>query len=355
MKKITVFVLALFAVVYGIPLQEVFDNASSGSGYDKYIELDPTEVYTGAFTVDGAEDDPDMAIKIEGNGAVIDMEGETLIYANVSKPLIIEDCVIMNGQIRLYGNEYHPLYGTLPQPKATIEYVTFYKSHDYAIRILTAGSGITINRNIIHSTQPQGSAHPNLPEGPAIAFSLFPMFYGSPAVTDNWSYKSTISHSGQVGAYWELCDTGWSTPQLWEEAGSAPYNNISNTNPQLVDPDNGDFRVVEGSLAEDYGCQSFTIVGIDDDNLPESIIISNYPNPFNPETTISLKNNIERNVKAEIYSVDGKKVGQVYEGTLTQGNHKFSFDGSNLTSGTYFFTLKSDDGLNVSRKMVLMK
>jgi len=46
-------------------------------------------------------------------------------------------------------------------------------------------------------------------------------------------------------------------PAAWAGAGSAPYNNVIGMDPQLTDPQSGDYRPVPGSPAEDYGCQTF--------------------------------------------------------------------------------------------------
>ena len=43
----------------------------------------------------------------------------------------------------------------------------------------------------------------------------------------------------------------------WEEAGAAPNNNVIGEDPQLTDPENGDFRPLPGSPATAYGCRTF--------------------------------------------------------------------------------------------------
>ena len=46
-------------------------------------------------------------------------------------------------------------------------------------------------------------------------------------------------------------------PYAWASAGQAPYNNIIGIDPLLTDPEQGDYRPLPGSAAEDYGCQTF--------------------------------------------------------------------------------------------------
>jgi len=46
-------------------------------------------------------------------------------------------------------------------------------------------------------------------------------------------------------------------PESWPSAGSPPHNNIIGQDPQLTDPEQGDFRPLPGSPAQGYGCQTF--------------------------------------------------------------------------------------------------
>ncbi|MBU0618490.1 MAG: hypothetical protein KKI02_12300, partial [Planctomycetes bacterium] len=46
-------------------------------------------------------------------------------------------------------------------------------------------------------------------------------------------------------------------PTDWAGAGSAPYNNVIGIDPELIDPEDGDYRPAPGSPAEGYGCQTF--------------------------------------------------------------------------------------------------
>jgi len=48
-------------------------------------------------------------------------------------------------------------------------------------------------------------------------------------------------------------------PAAWADAGSAPYNNITDTNPQMINPDDYDFRLHEDSPAKGYGCETVYI------------------------------------------------------------------------------------------------
>ncbi len=98
----------------------------------------------------------------------------------------------------------------------------------------------------------------------------------------------------------------------------------------------------------------------DTPSIPKVLALyDNYPNPFNPETTISFDLPSETNVKLEIYNIKGQKVKTLKNGLLQAGNHKLVWDGKNsnsdqVASGLYFYRLVTDKK-KLTRKMILMK
>ncbi len=87
--------------------------------------------------------------------------------------------------------------------------------------------------------------------------------------------------------------------------------------------------------------------------------ITNYPNPFNPETTISFNIIEDGDVKLEVFNVKGQHVKTLINDRLLSGNHQVVWKGrdennSNVASGIYFYRIKS--GLNsTTKKCILMK
>jgi hypothetical protein len=80
----------------------------------------------------------------------------------------------------------------------------------------------------------------------------------------------------------------------------------------------------------------------------------NYPNPFNPTTNIKFalpKNGI---VSVKIYDILGNLVNTIYDGYKAAGYYNASFDGSNLSSGIYFYKISSGN-FSDTKKMVLIK
>ena len=88
--------------------------------------------------------------------------------------------------------------------------------------------------------------------------------------------------------------------------------------------------------------------------------IFNYPNPFNPSTTISFSIIEDSNIELSIYNIKGQKVKQLLRDQLTAGQHSVVWDGRDeknqpVGSGIYFYQLLIDGKSKASRKMILMK
>ena len=91
------------------------------------------------------------------------------------------------------------------------------------------------------------------------------------------------------------------------------------------------------------------------DNVPTKFNLSqNYPNPFNPSTKIEYSVPKEAEVNLSIYDILGKKVLQLVNQIQAAGNYSYEFNGSELSSGTYFVRLNAGEHTAV-RKVMLLK
>lgn len=86
-----------------------------------------------------------------------------------------------------------------------------------------------------------------------------------------------------------------------------------------------------------------------------SKIDTNYPNPFNPTTTVEYTLETAGNVDIKVYNTEGKTVYELSRGRETAGTHRVEFNGANLPTGAYYYALYVD-GVQVGvRKMLLVK
>jgi len=83
-------------------------------------------------------------------------------------------------------------------------------------------------------------------------------------------------------------------------------------------------------------------------------IASVSPNPFNPQTQITLAIPSTGIVTAGIFNISGAKVAEVFNGQMTAGFHTLSFNGVNLSSGVYFLNVETAAG-SACEKIILMK
>jgi hypothetical protein len=86
----------------------------------------------------------------------------------------------------------------------------------------------------------------------------------------------------------------------------------------------------------------------------EYILYQNFPNPFNPTTTISFYLLRESKVKLLIYDLKGALIRKLVNKYLKSGEYKYTFDASAYSSGLYFYRLITDEVI-LSKKMLLIK
>ena len=95
------------------------------------------------------------------------------------------------------------------------------------------------------------------------------------------------------------------------------------------------------------------------DSASPQISLSNYPNPFNPTTTISFNLTKSQKVKLNIYNIKGQLVKNILNETIEKGNHQIKWNGKDsqnksVGSGVYFIQLETSIK-NVFRKTLLLK
>jgi hypothetical protein len=80
----------------------------------------------------------------------------------------------------------------------------------------------------------------------------------------------------------------------------------------------------------------------------------NYPNPFNPTTVISFQLPVGENVKIAVYNLLGQQVAVLADRDYAAGSHTVTFNGSGLTTGSYFYRIESGH-FTATKKMILIK
>jgi hypothetical protein len=129
--------------------------------------------------------------------------------------------------------------------------------------------------------------------------------------------------------------------------------------------------VAEGFYVDDVSSNcpvdtSTTSIGDDGGGIPIPRVFAlypNYPNPFNPSTTIAFDlpgaRDEARPVSLVIYDVRGRRVRTLIDSEIVPGSYRLVWDGrdgrgASVSSGLYLYTLRSGDGA-FTRKMTLLK
>jgi hypothetical protein len=141
----------------------------------------------------------------------------------------------------------------------------------------------------------------------------------------------------------------------------------------LVDDDRG--RAVDLRTTPEYDFTPTTAVshiriavGAEDavrelleDTMPKEFALgNNFPNPFNPSTTIPVTVPWTSTVSLRIYTVLGERVRTLYAGVLAAGRHAFDWDGTSdqgsaVSAGVYLVQLNTEGGHRFVGKMLLIK
>ncbi|MCD4818587.1 MAG: T9SS type A sorting domain-containing protein [Candidatus Cloacimonetes bacterium] len=131
----------------------------------------------------------------------------------------------------------------------------------------------------------------------------------------------------------------YNTYVIWEDTRSGGYVDIFNIYAQMV-------KTNEPST---------------DDNIVNSVNLSlkNYPNPFNPETTIEFSTTQNEQIELIIYNIKGQKLKTLINKEFEAGKHSIIWNGtddngSNVSSGIYLYKLKTEN-YSAIKKMLMIK
>jgi len=168
-------------------------------------------------------------------------------------------------------------------------------------------------------------------------------------VTDFQIQVTVTGTSGDVAG--ELVDAGGTVVDFIDVTSSNPFT--------LTAPSPGDYTVNAGHSGPlRWDSSSVTIsatdVGENPSNPSVFKLYDNYPNPFNPSTTIRFSLPQRSDIELVIYDELGNEIRTLVSGDHEAGTYEVDFDATGLSSGIYFYQIKSAS-FTETRKLVLMK
>jgi hypothetical protein len=98
-----------------------------------------------------------------------------------------------------------------------------------------------------------------------------------------------------------------------------------------------------------------TITAIDGEGIPEQFALyRNYPNPFNPATTIRFDLPVSGRVSLQVFDMLGREVARLVDSQLAAGRHRYEWNALNVASGVYLYRLSAGQ-FNATRTLVVMR
>ena len=175
---------------------------------------------------------------------------------------------------------------------------------------------------------------------------------------------SAVGQSRQVRIQWELTSpepvaqfvltrNGLSAMRIPAEFGQLNYewvdSEVQNDRPYAY----GLVAVMNDGTREQLGTVSAT-PAYDAAIVREFKLNQNFPNPFNPETTIEVELAEDGMAELTVFDVLGQEVAKPLAGILAHGRYSVLFNGRDLPSGVYFYQLRAGNFVD-QKKMVLLK
>jgi hypothetical protein len=169
-------------------------------------------------------------------------------------------------------------------------------------------------------------------------------------VTLNWSTATEINNKGFEVE--KKLNNSWQSIGFIEGKGSTTEKHSYSYLDKNLSAGTYSYRIKQ----VDFNGQSTysDVVNADVLNPNGYILSQNYPNPFNPSTTIHFNIAEKGNVSLKVYDIIGNEVAELVNSEKEAGNYDVSFDASKLSSGVYFYELRTA-GFTQSKKMILMK
>jgi len=166
-------------------------------------------------------------------------------------------------------------------------------------------------------------------------------------VTSQWAFDETVSDAIHVTP--DYVSRGICTTR---NANDGVFRNLNLEHLTMEVAPSGEGDGYEGQFT--IGIEAESTSGVDNPNLPASLLEQNYPNPFNPRTNIRYTLPEASAVDLRVYDARGTEVAVLERGLRGAGPHEVSFDGTGLPSGFYFYRLVAGE-VTDSRQMLLIK
>lgn len=236
---------------------------------------------------------------------------------------------------------------------------------DGDLDIIASGGG---SATVLANTTAIVNTPPTIPTNAMVTVMMDSVTFTWDASTDAQTAASILSYNLRIGTAPGLSDilsanANLTTGKLFtQNTGNAGHK----TNFTISSLVNGTYywqvQAVDNAYAgsafnaeQSFIVDNSTVSTERNDETPLTFELKqNYPNPFNPSTNIEFSVPVNGDVVLEIYDINGRKVQELVNETLSAGSHAVTFNASNLASGLYIYRLRTATNV-LTKKMTLIK
>jgi len=183
-------------------------------------------------------------------------------------------------------------------------------------------------------------------------------------VLDDSNNVYVTGYTGSFATFTDITSIKYSPTgvQKWMHIYNGPLNGQDRPTDIAVDKTGGIYVTGYETNKAGFDYSFVTIkyswpVGIQNisSEFPDRFFLSqSYPNPFNPTTNINFTIPKSGFVKMIVYDINGREISTLVNQEMRPGSYKVDFDGSNLSSGIYYYTMTGGDFAE-TKKMMLVK
>jgi len=158
----------------------------------------------------------------------------------------------------------------------------------------------------------------------------------------------TTAEMQSVATYTDLSTAGLENP--WDFVGN-PFDDTGNEDYWNIDPETNN----------GYPFFANPYIINDANEIPETkFTIENYPNPFNPSTTIEFSIQNDSKIDLSVFNIKGQKIKTLTNNEFAKGSHSIIWNGvdelgKSISSGIYFYKLKVNGKTEAVKKCLLLK
>ncbi len=196
----------------------------------------------------------------------------------------------------------------------------------------------------------------------AVTFGYWKYYSNSMGNDPNNDWRD-VDLSNDGGQSWVSLEHTMTSTDAWAEMAFDLFDYFASAGQvqlRFVARDDSPGSIVEAAIDDFLIAGVFSATGVESPAALRVALAQNFPNPFNPRTTIRFQLPTADRVLLGIYDVRGRLIKSLISGSLPAGQHGMTWNGLDAlgrpaASGVYFCRLTTDSGEDLSCRMVLMK